>query len=160
MKNLLLGLWLSFFLIGCSSMTVINSNPQGAQVFLGEELLGETPFTYSDRKIFNSETEFVLKKDGFADYRTSIRRNEVTDWGACVGGVFTLVPFLWIKEYKAERTYDLASLTEENLEMESPEEISEDEMIGTEKSTKPLEAGKKVIPSQKKGIKKDRVRKQ
>ena len=33
-------------------------------------------------------------------------KNEEFDAGACAGGVFVLVPFLWIQKYKADHIYE------------------------------------------------------
>jgi hypothetical protein len=38
-----------FFLFGCSSSTLIKSNPPGAKLYLDGQLKGETPYPYSDR---------------------------------------------------------------------------------------------------------------
>ena len=47
-----------------------------------------------------------LQKDGCEEKTFSFSRNEEFDTGACIGGVFLLVPFLWIQKYKPERTYE------------------------------------------------------
>ena len=41
-------------LASCTSTTIINSVPQGAAVYIGQERVGTTPFTYSDTKIVAS----------------------------------------------------------------------------------------------------------
>ena len=40
-----------FFLFGCSSSTLVESNPPGAQLYLDGQLKGKTPYAYSDRAV-------------------------------------------------------------------------------------------------------------
>jgi len=96
-------------LAGCSSSTVIRSNPTGARVFLDGSYVGTTPYTLSDRKIVSSSTSIRLEYPGLQPYTTSISRSEEFSVLACIGGIFLLVPFLWIMDYKGEHTYDLAT---------------------------------------------------
>jgi hypothetical protein len=100
------------FLAGCASSTVINTEPQGAQVFVDGELKGSTPYTYSDRKTIGSTTNITVKKEGYEDFTALIVRNEEFDPGACAGGIFTLIPFLWVQKYSPSRTFELTSLNE------------------------------------------------
>lgn len=100
----------ALLLTGCSSATLINSEPQGAQVFVDGELKGTTPYTYSDRKTIGSTTNILLKKEGYEDYNMLLIRNEEFDAAACAGGVFTLIPFLWVQKYSPERTLELTGL--------------------------------------------------
>ncbi len=100
----------ALLLVGCSSATLINSEPQGAQVFVDGEMKGTTPYTYSDRKTIGSTTNILLKKEGYEEYNMLLVRNEEFDAAACAGGVFTLVPFLWVQKYSPERTLELVGL--------------------------------------------------
>jgi hypothetical protein len=99
---------------GCASSTVINTELQGAQVYVDNVLVGTTPYTYSDRKTIGSTTKILLKKEGYEDFNTLLVRNEEFDAGACAGGVFTLVPFLWVQKYSPSRTFELTSLSGED----------------------------------------------
>lgn len=101
---------LSFLIGACASSTVINSEPQGAQVVVDGQVRGTTPYTYTDRKTIGSSTRITLKKEGYEEFEALLVRNEEFDAGACAGGVFTLVPFLWVQKYSPERTYELTSL--------------------------------------------------
>jgi hypothetical protein len=91
----------------CSSSTVIRSNPSGAKVFLDGQMVGTTPYTMSDTHIVGSSTHIRLEYPGYAPTDASIKRNEEFDVVACIGGVFLLVPFLWIMGYKADHSYEL-----------------------------------------------------
>ncbi len=95
-------------LAACSSSTVIRSNPSGAKVFLDGAYVGTTPYTLSDRKIVSSSTSVRLEYPGFAPMQTTISRSEEFSVLACIGGIFLLVPFLWIMDYKPDHTYELA----------------------------------------------------
>ena len=96
-------------LAACSSSTVIRSNPTGAKVFLDGSYVGTTPYTLSDHKIVSSSTSIRLEYPGLQPYSTSISRSEELSVLALIGGIFLLVPFLWIMDYKGEHTYDLAT---------------------------------------------------
>ena len=91
----------------CSSSTVIRSNPSGAKVFIDGQMVGTTPYTMSDTHIVGSSTHIRLEYPGYAPTDATIKRNEEFDVVACIGGVFLLVPFLWIMGYKADHSYEL-----------------------------------------------------
>jgi len=94
-------------LSGCASTTMIQSIPDGAKVYLNEELAGTTPYLHSDTKIVGSTTRVKLEKEGYATLQTSFSRDEEVDAGAIIGGIFFLIPFLWTMKYKPARTYEL-----------------------------------------------------
>lgn len=52
----------------CASTTVINSNPQGAKVYMNQSFVGTTPYTHTDTKIVGSATPIQLKR---RDMKTS-----------------------------------------------------------------------------------------
>jgi hypothetical protein len=91
----------------CSSSTVIRSNPSGAKVFIDGSMVGTTPYTMEDTKIVGSTTRIRLEYPGYQATDASIKRSEEFDVVACIGGVFLLVPFLWIMGYKADHNYEL-----------------------------------------------------
>ena len=92
---------------GCASTTVIRSYPSGARVFLNGEPVGVTPYTMTDTKIVGSTTSVRLEAPGYEPTVGAITRSEEFDAGACIGGVFLLVPFLWIMGYKPDHTFQL-----------------------------------------------------
>jgi hypothetical protein len=98
---------LAMLISGCASTTLIQSDPTGAKVYLDGEPMGKTPYTHTDTKITGSPTQVKLVKEGYEDFHTVIVRNEEVDVGAVVGGVFFLIPFLWVMKYKPVRTYEL-----------------------------------------------------
>jgi hypothetical protein len=94
-------------LVACVSSTVIRSNVPGAKVFLDGAYVGVTPYVMSDTKIVGSGTQVRVEAPGFAPTNLMIHRSEEFDVTACIGGVFLLVPFLWIMGYRAEHDVEL-----------------------------------------------------
>lgn len=97
----------TIFLTGCGSTTMIQSRPDNAKVYLNGEYMGTTPYTHRDTKIVSSTTIVTLEKEGYQTFNTSFSRDEELDVGALIGGIFLLVPFLWIMKYKPFRTYEM-----------------------------------------------------
>ncbi len=71
-------------------------------------LKGITPYSYSDTKIVGSTTSIKLTLDGYSDFNGVLTRSERVDVGALIGGIFVLVPFLWIMDYDPDHTYELS----------------------------------------------------
>jgi hypothetical protein len=94
----------------CASTTVINSEPNGAAVYLNGEKVGITPYTHTDTKIVGSTNTVLLKKEGYQDFSTTFTRNEDVNVGAIIGGLFVLVPFLWTMDYKPSHSYEMVPL--------------------------------------------------
>jgi PEGA domain-containing protein len=99
------------FSVGCASTTVIRSEPPGATVYIDGSKVGKTPYTHSDTKIIGSTTRVKLKKEGYEDYEGGFQRNEQFEVLPCIGGVFVLVPFLWVMGYQPEHNYELTPLS-------------------------------------------------
>jgi hypothetical protein len=101
-------LFFAFFLISCSSSTVINSDPQGAKVYMNGSMRGTTPYPHSDTKIVGSSTHIKLVKEGYEDFHAIISRSEELNVGALIGGLFLLVPFLWLMDYSHSYNFELS----------------------------------------------------
>jgi hypothetical protein len=95
-------------LSSCASTTLIQSNPQGANLYIDGEKVGRTPYSYTDTKIVGSATMIRLEKDGYETLNTSFSRNEQADAGAIIGGLLVWVPFLWTMKYKPMHSYELS----------------------------------------------------
>jgi hypothetical protein len=106
----LLCITLAICVSACASTTIINSEPNGATVYLNGEKVGITPYTHTDTKIVGSTNTVLLKKDGYQDFSTAFTRNEDVNVGAIIGGIFVLIPFLWIMDYKPSHSYEMAPL--------------------------------------------------
>jgi hypothetical protein len=100
---------LALVMAGCSSSTVIRSNVPGAKVYLNGAYVGNTPYTMTDTKIVGSSTQVRIEANGYAPTNATITRSEQLSIGACIGGLFLLVPFLWIMEYNPEHLYQLTA---------------------------------------------------
>jgi hypothetical protein len=92
---------------GCVSSTVLQSQPPGARVFLNNVPVGTTPYTLSDSNIVGTATAVRLEYPGYQPLNTYIVRNEELDALALVGGIFLLVPFLWVMKYNPQHFYQL-----------------------------------------------------
>ncbi len=104
---------LSTSIMSCSSTTMIYSSPEGAKVYLNDEVKGTTPYKHTDQAIVGTKTSMVFKKDGYEDFHTTLNRNEELDVGALIGGIFVLVPFLWIMKYYPEHNYELTPIQQQ-----------------------------------------------
>ena len=100
----------SILLSGCASATLFQTTPPGAKLYMNEELVGNTPFTYSDTKIVGTTTIVKIKAEGYEDFNYVLKRNEEANIGAIIGGVFLLFPFLWVMDYKPMHNFELVPL--------------------------------------------------
>lgn len=92
--------------VSCSSTTMIRTTDPQAKIYIDGEFKGTGTATHTDTKIVGSTNSVRLEKPGCEPAYYTFTRSEEFDAGACAGGVFLLVPFLWIQKYKAERTYE------------------------------------------------------
>lgn len=99
------------FSAACASSTVIRSEPSGATVYVDGSKVGQTPYVYTDTKTVSSTTRVKLRREGYEDFEALLVRNEEFQAGPCIGGFFTLVPFLWIMGYRPEHNYELTPLS-------------------------------------------------
>ncbi len=123
----------SILLVSCSSTTMINSVPSDAIVFINGERVGKTPYLHSDSKTVGSTTLIKLEKEGYEPFYASFSRDESFDVGACIGGLFFLVPFLWIMKYKNSRSFELFPLMDNQ---ESIIKTEEQEVLSQSKAEK------------------------
>ncbi len=120
-KGLAITLIASILLTSCVSSTVIQSRPNEANLYINGEPVGQTPYTYSDKKFATSTNHIRLEKEGYETFHTSFSRDEELNVGALVGGIFLLfIPFLWIMDYKPTHTYELKPASEEYQEDYQP----------------------------------------
>lgn len=93
-------------IVACSSTTQIRSSDPDAKIYVDGEYKGKGAVTYTDTKTVGSTTFVRIEKAGCEPRNYNFSRNEEFDVGACIGGVFVLVPFLWIQKYKPEHSYE------------------------------------------------------
>jgi hypothetical protein len=98
-----------FFLLGCASTTLIKSNPPGAKLSIDGQFIGETPQFYTDKAIAGTVRTVTLKKEGYKDFIGYIKREKLSV-PALVGGIFLLVPFVWILEYPSQYGFEMEGI--------------------------------------------------
>jgi len=76
---------------------------------LDGQFKGETPYTYADRAAAGTMKSVTLKKEGHKDFTGHIKR-EVLSVGALIGGLFFLIPLIWILEYPPEYIFEMEKL--------------------------------------------------
>lgn len=101
---------LSASFLSCSSTTMIHTIPEGAKVYMNDELKGVTPYKHTDSAISGTVTSMTFRMDGYEDFFTSLNKNEQVDVGAVIGGIFFLFPFIWTMGYNPAHTYELYPL--------------------------------------------------
>jgi hypothetical protein len=95
---------------GCASSTVLQSQPPGARVFLNGAPMGTTPYTMTDTNMSGTATQVRLEYPGFEPFNAMIVRSEELDPLALIGGIFLLVPFLWILGYQPTHFFTMQPL--------------------------------------------------
>ncbi len=98
-----------FFLIGCASTTLIKSNPPGAKLQVDGKVVGETPHFYTDKAVAGTVKTVTLKKEGYKDFNGYIEWEKLSI-PALIGGIFLLVPFVWILEYPSRYSFEMERL--------------------------------------------------
>ena len=109
MKKVIALIMVFFFLFGCASATYIKSNPPGAKLSLGGQLAGETPTFYSDRAVAGTTRAVNLKKEGYKDFNGYIKREKLSI-PILIGGIFLIIPFIWILEYPSQYYFEMEKL--------------------------------------------------
>ena len=100
-------------LSSCASYTTIRSRPGGATVYANNVRLGVTPVRYSDTAISGTVTPIRLKKEGYRDLNTIIRKDQFKI-GPCIGGWFVIFPFIWILGYQDVYEFELEPAPDRN----------------------------------------------
>jgi hypothetical protein len=90
----------------CSSGTSIRVSDPDARIYVNGEYVGTGKGYYSDRKPAFTKQEVTVRKEGCAEQRYTIRRNERPDLGAIVGAYYLVLPALWFTQYKDHHGYD------------------------------------------------------
>ena len=103
-------LWAAFFFLsGCTSTTLIKSNPAGARMQVDGRPIGETPYLYTDMAVAGTIRTVTLKKEGYKDYNAYIKREKFSVPNL-IGGIFLIVPFAWILEYPPQYNFEMERL--------------------------------------------------
>jgi hypothetical protein len=97
------------FLVGCSSSTLIKSDPPAAKLYLDGQYKCETPCTYKDTAPAGSSKTVLLKKEGYKDTTGLIKKEELVV-GPLIEPILVLFPFIWIPGYPSEYTFEMEKL--------------------------------------------------
>lgn len=92
--------------LGCSSKTMIKASDPQAKIYVNGMYKGTGTAYHEDTKIVGATNFVKIEKEGCMPQNYNFSRDEKFSVGACIGGVFVLVPFLWIMGYDAEHGYD------------------------------------------------------
>jgi hypothetical protein len=109
MKKLIALMMVFLFLFGCASTTLIKSNPPGAKLQVDGQVVGETPQFYTDKAAAGTVKTVTLKKEGYKDFNGLIRREKLLV-PVLIGGIFLIVPFIWILEYPSQYSFEMEHL--------------------------------------------------
>lgn len=96
----------------CASSTMITTVPGDAKIYINGEYVGQTPYKHKDSKIVGSSNTIRVEKEGYETYNDTFSKDEKVAVGPLIGGIFLLVPFLWIMKYEKGRIYDLRPVEE------------------------------------------------
>lgn len=102
-----LSLALILLATSCASSTMITTVPGNAKIYINGEYVGQTPYKHKDSKIVGSSNTIRVEKEGYETYNDTFSKDEKVAVGPLIGGIFLLVPFLWIMKYEKGRIYDL-----------------------------------------------------
>jgi hypothetical protein len=100
-------IWSTIFsIVGCSSTTMVRTDDSAAKIYVDGEYKGKGAITISDTKIVGATSMIKIQKQGCEPQTVALSRNEELDVGALIGGLFVLIPFLWIMRYKPDHTFE------------------------------------------------------
>ncbi|MEP2058012.1 MAG: PEGA domain-containing protein [Maribacter litoralis] len=102
-----LSLALILLATSCASSTMITTVPGNAKIYINGEYVGHTPYKHKDSKIVGSSNTIRVEKEGYETYNDTFSKDEKVAVGPLIGGIFLLVPFLWVMKYEKGRIYDL-----------------------------------------------------
>jgi hypothetical protein len=119
MKKLITLSMVFLFLLGCASTTLIKSNPSGAKLQVDGQRVGETPHFYTDKAAAGTVKTVTLKKESYKDFNGSIKREKLSV-PALIGGIFLIVPFVWIMEYPSQYNFEMEKLQKEQTQQVDP----------------------------------------
>ena len=99
-------------LISCASTTTVRvldesgSIDRDVKIYLDGSYSGKGEIMYSDTKIVGSTTNVTLRKKGCRNSMYSLSRSEQLQVGALIGGLFSLIPLLWVMGYNPMHSYE------------------------------------------------------
>lgn len=93
------------FLFGCSSTTVIKSQPKEAQVFIDGKLTCVTPCDYWDREVGMPEHKIELRKEGYKTLESKITKDNFA--ARRLFAFFLVIPLAYLYDYPEQYFFSL-----------------------------------------------------
>ena len=99
-------------LISCASTTTVrvvdenDSIDSNVKIYLDGSYKGKGEVIYSDTKIVGSTTNVTFKKKDCRNTSHHFSRSEQLQVGALIGGLFSLIPLLWVMGYNPTHSYE------------------------------------------------------
>lgn len=133
----------SFVFVGCTSSTYITSEPDSANVYINNVLIGKTPIVYSDTKIALSCVPVTVEKKGYKKLNTVICKDESVNVGSAIGGFFFWPAWFWVMGYSPMYHFVLESdSTSISQETNLPYTVNDQPAAKTSKAQKLLDLKK------------------
>lgn len=110
MKKILgITLLISVLLTSCvtSTMVSFNGNVDGAEVYIDDVYMGETPLEVKMSNFVTEEPTIVIEKDGYEPYKGRLKKE--TKVINVITGILFYIPFLWCygpKDVQAFRLHE------------------------------------------------------
>lgn len=112
MRHIISIFMLLILVIGCAGKTWIHTDPPANVFSSNGELLGVSPFEYSDMKLSGAETVLVIKAKGFKTKTVTIKK-DVFSIENFLG--FPLLTIPWSYVYEKNYSFELEKSTEGNI---------------------------------------------
>lgn len=86
----------------CASSTTIGVIPRSveAEIYADGKYIGDAPAVLRDSKISGAGTMITIEAEGYEHYKAYIEKSDHINMGALVGGIFLVVPYIWIMGYE------------------------------------------------------------
>ncbi len=97
---------------GCASSTLLQTTPPNVSVYIKGQIVGTTPYSYTDRKTAGATTLITLKKEGYEDYYTTLRKDERWKAATILASIFILPLIFWATDYHPVHSYELEKIEE------------------------------------------------
>lgn len=107
MKKLISLLLLVILLASCATSTMVtfNSNVEGANVYVDDELVGQTPLELRMSNFVTDEPTVSVEKEGYKKSRKPISKEVKV--GNFISGLFFWFPYLWVYGPKEIQSFRL-----------------------------------------------------
>lgn len=108
---------LSISLASCRSVTLIDSNAPGANLYVNGNYVGKTPYSYSDKKIVGSVVFVRMEKEGYEPLvGYFVRDQKLVASNFVLAFISYGIPLLWIMEYNPVQYFELKPIESQSKE--------------------------------------------